>query len=171
MKPILFGVCLIKRWTKSLNLVLMYHELLESSYAGTIRRAVDACEDRVIGNVFNRLKRNAGLPDVVFLPARPITWSRTTNTSKATQRDTGHAQPDMVTEVYTHILDEDRKVNAQRFEAGFYVKPNLRCLEQSLRSETVQQPGLDAVQLLLQLHVNPELLNLLNGLANANVSG
>ena len=77
----------------------------------------------------------------------------------------------MVTEVYTHIQDEDRKVNAQRFEAGFYVKPNLRCLEQSLRSETVQQPGLDAVQLLLQLHVNPELLNLLNGLANANVSG
>ena len=73
MKPILFGVCLIKRWTKSLNLVLMYHELLESSYAETIRRAVDACEDRVIGNVFNRLKRNAGLPDVVFQPARPIT--------------------------------------------------------------------------------------------------
>ena len=24
------------------------------------------CEDRVIGNAFNRLKKNAGLPDVVF---------------------------------------------------------------------------------------------------------
>ena len=90
---------------------------------------------------------------------------------KATQGDTGHSQPDMVTQVYAHILDEDRKVNAQRFEAGFYAKPNLRGVEQSLRSETAQQPGLDAVQLLLQLHVNPELLNLLNGLANANVSG
>ena len=56
---------------------------------------------------------------------------------KATQGDTGHSQPDMVTQVYAHILDEDRKVNAQRFEAGFYAKPNLRGVEQSLRSESV----------------------------------
>ena len=32
---------------------------------------------------------------------------------KATQGDTGHAQIDMITDVYSHILDEDRKVNAQ----------------------------------------------------------
>ena len=32
-------------------------------------------------------------------------------------------QPDMGTEVYAHILDEDRKVNAQRFDAGLYVQP------------------------------------------------
>ena len=31
----------------------------------------------------------------------------------------------MVTEVYAHILDEDRKVNAQRFEAGFYARADL----------------------------------------------
>lgn len=45
---------------------------------------------------------------------------------KATQGDTGHAQPDMVAEVYAHILDEDRKVNAQRIEAGFYARADLR---------------------------------------------
>ena len=31
---------------------------------------------------------------------------------KATQGDTGHAEIDMITSIYTHILDENRKVNA-----------------------------------------------------------
>ena len=31
---------------------------------------------------------------------------------KAPQGDTGHAQIDMITSVYAHILDEDRKINA-----------------------------------------------------------
>ena len=35
---------------------------------------------------------------------------------KATQGDTGHAEIDMITKVYAHILDEDRKVNAQKFD-------------------------------------------------------
>ena len=39
---------------------------------------------------------------------------------KATQGDTGHSQADMVTRVYAHILDEDRKVNAIRMERAFY---------------------------------------------------
>ena len=77
----------------------------------------------------------------------------------------------MVTEVYAHILDEDRKVNAQRFEAGFYARADLRGVEQSFRTQTVQQPGMDIVQLLVQLQQNPVLLTLLNGLANANMSG
>ena len=77
----------------------------------------------------------------------------------------------MVTQIYAHILDEDRKVNAHRFEAGFYAKPNLRGVEKSLRSESVQQPGMDAVQLLLQLQANPELAAILKGLLNANLFG
>ena len=85
--------------------------------------------------------------------------------------DTGHAQPDMVTEAYAHILDEDRKVDAQHFGAGFYSRANLRGLEQSFRTQPVQQPGMDIVQLLLRLQQNPALLALLNGLTNANVSG
>lgn len=39
---------------------------------------------------------------------------------KATQGDTGHSQADMVTEIYSHILDEDRKVNAQKMDDTFY---------------------------------------------------
>ena len=48
-------------------------------------------------------------------------------------------------------------MNTQRLEAGFYAKSNLRNVEQSLRSETAQQSGMDAVQQLLQLQANPEL--------------
>ena len=128
------------------------------------------CEDRVIGNAFNRLKKKADLPDVVFHSLRHSSTTYKGNI-KATQGDTGHSQPDMVTQVYAHILDEDRKVNAQRFEAGFYAKPNLRGVEQSQRSETAQQPCLDAVQLLLQLQANPELAAVLKGLLNTNLFG
>ena len=45
---------------------------------------------------------------------------------KATQGDTGHAEIDMITSVYAHILDEDRKINAQKFESAFYANPDLR---------------------------------------------
>ena len=47
---------------------------------------------------------------------------------KATQGDTGHAEIDMITSVYAHILDEDRKINAQKFENAFYssANPDLR---------------------------------------------
>lgn len=44
---------------------------------------------------------------------------------KAVQRDSGHAQADMVTEVYGHIIDEDRRKNAERMENAFYNKENL----------------------------------------------
>ena len=45
----------------------------------------------------------------------------------------------MVTEVYAHILDEDRKVNAQRFEAGFYARTDLRGMEQAFRLENAME--------------------------------
>lgn len=32
----------------------------------------------------------------------------------------------MITKVYAHILDEDRKINAQKFESAFYSNPDLR---------------------------------------------
>ena len=36
------------------------------------------------------------------------------------QGDTGPAQAAMVTERYAHILDDDRRVNATRFQKEFY---------------------------------------------------
>ena len=39
----------------------------------------------------------------------------------------------MITQVYAHILDEDRKVNAQKFEDAFYASanPDLRTVRPS----------------------------------------
>ena len=39
---------------------------------------------------------------------------------KAVQGDSGHAQVKMVTDVYSHILDDDRRNNARLFEEAFY---------------------------------------------------
>ncbi len=64
-----------------------------------------------------------GLPDVVFHSLRHTSVTYKLKLSggdiKAVQGDSGHAQADMVTEVYGHILDEDRKKNAQLIEDAF----------------------------------------------------
>ena len=61
-----------------------------------------------------------GLPDVVFHSLRHTSVTYKLKLSggdiKAVQGDSGHAQADMVTEVYGHIIDEDRRKNAERME-------------------------------------------------------
>ena len=128
------------------------------------------CEDRVLGNQFERLKKKADLPDVVFHSLRhsSTTYKLKLNHGniKATQGDTGHAQADMVTDLYAHILDEDRKVNAQRFEAAFYSNPDMRKVEQSITAQTEQKQdaSLDLQQLFVQLQKNPEVVSQLAAL-------
>jgi hypothetical protein len=39
---------------------------------------------------------------------------------KSVQGDSGHAQVKMVADIYSHIIDDDRCLNAQRFENAFY---------------------------------------------------
>ena len=68
----------------------------------------------------------------------------------------------MVTEVYSHILDEDRKINAQRFEAGFYANPDMRGVEKSIRQESNNQ--VDLAALVKQIQENPELAEILKNL-------
>lgn len=36
------------------------------------------------------------------------------------QGDTGHAEAEMVTDVYSEIVDEDRRLNAERMDQAFY---------------------------------------------------
>lgn len=131
------------------------------------------CEERVIGNAFNRLKQKTGLPNVVFHSLRhsSTTYKLKVNHGdiKATQGDTGHAQPDMVTEVYAHILDEDRKINAQRFELAFYANPDLRKTEEDIRKSRPSAQSIDLGSLITQLREQPELaatlVQLLKGVA------
>ena len=45
---------------------------------------------------------------------------------KATQGDTGHAEIDMITGIYAHILDEDRKVNVKGRDIASHPRKPLR---------------------------------------------
>ena len=74
----------------------------------------------------------------------------------------------MITKVYAHILDEDRKVNAQRFEAAFYANPDLRNVHAPV--EEKPQAVLDAKTLLAQLLQSPELLSNLTSLILAQAA-
>ena len=122
------------------------------------------CESRVIEKEFNKLKEKLNLPNVVFHSLRhsSTTYKLKLNKGdiKATQGDTGHAQIDMITDVYAHILDEDRKVNAQRFEEAFYANCDLRKITPSEKKKLAPEVA-NIVQLLQD---SPELTSMLNNL-------
>ena len=83
---------------------------------------------------------------------------------KATQGDTGHAQIDMITDIYAHILDEDRKINAQKFETAFYGTRDLRDVKPPQDPIKEPQHNVDLASLIEQLQKNPELVNTLANL-------
>jgi integrase len=127
------------------------------------------CEDRIILKDFSKLKEKAGLPNVVFHSLRhsSTTYKLKLNHGdlKATQGDTGHAETDMITKIYAHILDEDRKVNAQKFETAFYANPDLRQVQ-----APQEPPAVDIGSLVNQLSKSPELLQSLSQLLAAQSS-
>lgn len=57
-----------------------------------------------------------------------------------------------------HILDEDRKINAQKFESAFYSNPDLRKVAPP---EESQPQTVDLAALIEQLQKSPELANTL----------
>ena len=131
------------------------------------------CEDRIILKEFAKLRAEAGLPKVVFHSLRhsSTTYKLKLNHGdlKATQGDTGHAQVDMITQIYAHILDEDRKVNAQKFETAFYAKPDLRKVEPPKEENPVQT--IDLIGLMEQLQKSPELAATLAAMLGAASGG
>ena len=135
------------------------------------------CEDRIILKEFAKLREEAGLPRVVFHSLRhsSTTYKLKLNHGdlKATQGDTGHAEIDMITSVYAHILDEDRKVNAQKFETAFYSNPDLRDVRPPAEPKETAPATLDLASLVEQLQKSPELASALAALiaAQAPASG
>lgn len=121
------------------------------------------CEGRLIEKEFGLLKEAAKLPNVVFHSLRhsSTTYKLKLNHGdlKATQGDTGHAEIDMITKVYAHILDEDRKINAQKFETAFYSNPDLR--QSKPPQQQSETPSVDINLLIEQLKHSPELANML----------
>ena len=84
---------------------------------------------------------------------------------KATQGDTGHAQIDIITDVYAHILDEDRKVNAQKFEATFYAKNSVNPLRDVKAPENTNS---DLTNLISVLEQSLELVAMLTKALKGN---
>ncbi len=104
-----------------------------------------------------------GLPDMAYHSLRHTSVTYKLKLSggdiKAVQGDSGHAQADMVTEVYGHILDEDRRKNAELMENAFYNKVNInpQMKNQDEGNSTITVPdGVDA-ELLMKVLGNPEM--------------
>ena len=87
---------------------------------------------------------------------------------KAVQGDSGHAQASMVTEQYAHILDDDRRLNAQRFDDFFYQHQGA---EPEMPHQTAQSipensaVDADAAAALTKLLANPSMAELIKNLA------
>ena len=84
---------------------------------------------------------------------------------KSVQGDSGHAQVKMVADVYSHIIDDDRRLNAVRMEEAFYSGRNATP-EVPLAPEPQPESTTTSDQeLLLKLLANPEMAALLKSLA------
>lgn len=113
-------------------------------------------EHNIIRKGLAKVSEKAGLPPVVFHSLRhsSTTYKLKLNHGdiKATQGDTGHAQADMVTDLYSHILDEDRKINAQKFDESFYQNND----EDNAKRK---KDSIDVDKLVASLKDNPDLLD------------
>lgn len=123
-------------------------------------------ESSTIQAEFKKLIQDNDLPEVVFHSLRhsSITYKLKLNGGdvKAVQGDSGHSQTSMVTDVYSHILDDDRRVNAQLFEDAFYGGKGIE--KDDGAKETAESPS-DMAALAKFLR-NPETANLLKQLMN-----
>lgn len=83
-------------------------------------------QETTLTKYFNRNVQWLGLPQVTFHSLRhsSITYKLVLSEGniKAVQGDSGHAQAQMITETYGHILDQNRRETSNRFEQRFYQK-------------------------------------------------
>lgn len=150
------------------------HEALGSEYADynlVIASSVGTpIEASKIQKKFAKLIEENGLPRVVFHSLRhsSITYKLklTRGDIKSVQGDSGHAQAKMVTDQYSHIIDENRKDNAKLFESAFYQGNGLEVAES--QNAVVDTAGVAAdPKVIEQLLKNPELVSLLMQLSKA----
>lgn len=108
-------------------------------------------EDRIVAATFKAFIKENGLPEVVFHSLRHLSTSLKLRLSggdiKAVQGDTGHAQAAMVTEVYSHTFDENRKHIVDQMQSNFFAPV----------AEADSKEDAEARQLVRLLKKNPEL--------------
>ena len=136
-------------------------------------------EGQVINRALNKLITEHGLPKVVFHSLRhsSITYKLKLNGGdmKSVQGDSGHAQMKMVADVYSHIIDEDRRLNARRFEEAFYSGHkteeeldglHVHTIEEAASPQPAQQES-DQELLMRLLTKSPEMAALIKTLAKS----
>lgn len=140
-------------------------------------------ESSHMNRLFSELIRKNNLPKVVFHSIRhtSITYKLKLNGGdmKAVQGDSGHAQLKMVADVYSHIIDDDRCLNAQRMEEAFYSGKKEPAADKeagntgsAVVTTSIADPGDSSVNnnetdaaLLMKLLQKPEMAALLKSLA------
>ena len=127
-------------------------------------------EPATIKSSLNKLIEEHDLPKVVFHSLRhsSITYKLKLNGGdiKAVQGDSGHTQTSMVTDVYSHILDDDRRKNAQLFEDAFYEGKGADPAALAKDPDPEEQKTSD-MDTLMRLLGNPETAGLLKQLVKA----
>ena len=125
-----------------------------------------------IRKALNDLIKEHNLPPVVFHSLRhtSVTYKLKLNggDTKAVQGDSGHSQINMVTNVYSHIIDDDRRKNAELFEEAFYEKKDLDpSMHAHAAGKTVELPTDVDAELLAKVLSNLEMAALLSTLAKS----
>lgn len=135
-------------------------------FCNTMGRPIEGGE---INTLLHKLIQENNLPKVVFHSIRHTSTTYKLKLSggdiKAVQGDTGHAQATMVTERYAHILDDDRRVNAERFQEAFYAHNGPVDSEAQVQQAT----GLltdEKMELLKLLEQSPELVAVLKAMVS-----
>ena len=132
-------------------------------------------ESSVIRRAMKDLIKENDLPPVVFHSLRhsSITYKLklTGGDIKAVQGDSGHAQAAMVTDQYSHILDENRRTNAELIEKAFYAgkgsEPDASSDGKKKIAEAAETEKQESVspEQLAKLLTNPEVINMLKVLS------
>lgn len=126
-------------------------------------------EGSVITRMFQKLIRENGLPRVVFHSLRHTSTTYKLKLSggdiKSVQGDTGHAQATMVTDRYAHIMDDDRRLNAERLEEAFYGGKSTKREAPPPEDSSLSD---ESIELAKAIGNSPELMALLKGLLKNN---
>ena len=119
-------------------------------------------ESRIVRDRFTTLCEEHNFEVVVFHSLRHLSTKyklkMTHGDIKSVQGDTGHAEAEMVTDVYSEIVDEDRRLNAKKLDEEFYDTLDTEEPEHNHHSEA-QEPTSDNDKLLLELlkSMTPEM--------------
>lgn len=130
-------------------------------------------ESNRIRSAMKKMIKENDLPPVVFHSLRhsSITYKLKLNGGdiKSVQGDSGHAQASMVTDQYSHILDEGRQNNAKLMEEAFYAGKGSEAAPKVQRTqdpvtEQAAAAGVDPAQLIKILN-DPTMVKVLMSLS------